>query len=66
MIDLVRIPRFLELVGGYTEAAIRTKIERRIWREGREWFRAPDGHIFISIRGVDTWVRSGFVKKDGK
>lgn len=65
MIDKVLIPRYAEL-SGYAVTAIETKIARKVWREGREWFRAPDGRIHISIRGVDAWVTSLYTAKDGK
>ncbi|QEL10837.1 excisionase [Kushneria phosphatilytica] len=55
--DYVRIRRFEELTG-YTEEAIRTKINRGVWREGFEYRRAPDGNILISIRGFEEWVES--------
>ena len=41
---------------GLTEKAIRRKIEDGVWVEGREYRRAPDGHIFVSIKGVSSWV----------
>lgn len=41
---------------GYTEKAVERKIETNAWREGREYRRAPDGHIMIDCQGVDRWV----------
>jgi hypothetical protein len=32
---------------GYSEKAVRRKIEAGVWLEGRQWRRAPDGHIMI-------------------
>lgn len=46
------------LVTGYTEKAIRKKIDDGHWREGREYRRAPDGHILIDLRGFERWVES--------
>jgi hypothetical protein len=43
-------------VTGYTEAAIRRKIHEGVWREGREWVRAPDERILIDLEGVTKWV----------
>jgi integrase len=37
--------------------AIRTKIARSIWVEGREYVRAPDGHLMIDLRGYEAWVQ---------
>src|SRR5690606_19549399 len=45
---------------GRTEKSIRRKIQRGVWREGREWFRDPDGRIAISISGVEQWVRQNY------
>jgi hypothetical protein len=44
---------------GLTEKAIRRKIEQGVWLEGREWRRAPDGRLYISLRGYQAWIESG-------
>lgn len=41
---------------GYTEQAIRTKMSRGVWIEGRHWRRAPDGKPLIDTTGVEAWV----------
>lgn len=41
---------------GYTAKAIRRKIGDGIWREGREWRKAPDGRVLISLDGYTRWV----------
>jgi hypothetical protein len=41
---------------GLSEKAIRRKIEDGKWIEGREYRRAPDGGIFISMTGYQQWV----------
>jgi hypothetical protein len=46
---------------GYTAKAIRRKIESGVWVEGREYRRAPDGHILISLKGYQQWVEQGQV-----
>ena len=51
----VRLPRFSELTG-YTQKAVRRKIEEGVWIEGREYRRAPDGHIIIDMVGFEKWV----------
>ena len=51
----VRLNRF-ELLTGYTEKAVRRKIEEGIWLEGREFRRAPDGHILVDLLGYEKWV----------
>lgn len=44
------------MLTGLTEKAIRRKIEDGKWLEGREFRRAPDGGIFISLTGYQQWV----------
>lgn len=51
----VTIPKAAETIG-LTEKAIRRKIENGVWIEGREYRRAPDGRVYISLEGVAKWV----------
>lgn len=51
----VRIKLFA-VMSGYTVKAIEKKIEAGKWIEGREFRRAPDGSIFISVQGVTRWI----------
>ena len=44
---------------GLTEKAIRRKIEAGVWVEGREFIRAPDDCLYISIKGYAAWVEKG-------
>lgn len=53
----VRI-RLAAEITGYTEKAIRRKIEEGIWREGAEFKRAPDGNILIDMENYEKWVES--------
>ena len=46
-------------ISGYTANAIRMKIHKGVWIEGREYRRAPDGHILIDRDGVQRWVKRG-------
>ena len=46
---------------GYSPKAIRRKIESGVWLEGREFRKAPDGHVLISMRGYQQWVERGRV-----
>lgn len=48
---------------GLTEKAIRAKIKEGVWLENREYRRAPDGRLYISIRGFEAWVESGGKRK---
>lgn len=44
------------LISGKTEGAIRKKIERGIWLEGKHYRRDPEGCIWINTVGVESWV----------
>ena len=44
---------------GYSAKAIRRKIEDGVWVEGREFRRAPDGHVLVSVKGYEQWVERG-------
>lgn len=46
-------------ITGYSTKAIRRKIEEGVWLEGREFRRAPDGHVLISLKGYQQWVERG-------
>jgi len=46
-------------ISGYSEGAIRSKIKEGVWIEGREYLRAPDGHVFIDREGVQRWLVRG-------
>jgi len=51
----IRLPRF-EQISGYTQKAVRRKIEEGKWIEGMQFRRAPDGHILIDMKGYQKWV----------
>jgi hypothetical protein len=51
----VRIPVFAASTG-YTEKAVQRKIESGVWRQGREYRIAPDGHVLVDMRGYEQWV----------
>lgn len=51
----VRLPLF-ERLTGYTQKAVRRKIEEGVWLEGKQYRRAPDGHIIIDMDGYEKWV----------
>lgn len=46
-------------ITGFTEKAIRRKIQDGVWLDGREFRKGPDGRIFISIAGYQAWVERG-------
>lgn len=43
-------------VTGLTEKAIRCNIDKGVWVEGKQYNRAPDGRIWIILKGVEKWV----------
>ena len=51
----VRIARF-EYLTGYTQKAVRKKIENGIWLDGKEYKKSPDGRIVIDLEGYRRWV----------
>ena len=42
------IKKFCEL-SGYTDKAVRRKIQDHVWIERQHWRRAPHGHILIDL-----------------
>lgn len=54
-IEWVTIKKFA-VETGYTEKAVRAKIERGDWLRGQVWTKAPDGRILLSIEGFNRWV----------
>ncbi len=53
----IRLNHFEQLTG-YTQKAVRRKIEEGHWIEGREYRRAPDGHILVDMQGYEKWVEN--------
>ncbi|MEY3899317.1 MAG: hypothetical protein RI962_472 [Pseudomonadota bacterium] len=51
--------RLASMLTGLSQPAIRGKIREGKWVQGREFVRAPDGGIFISLRGFERWVCAG-------
>lgn len=45
-----------EAVIGLTASAIRTKIGRGVWVEGRQYKRGPDGRVYVDLKGFEQWV----------
>ncbi len=54
-LQYVLIPLFSELTG-YSEKAIRCKIQEGVWLEGKHYRRAPDGRITMDIQAYYSWV----------
>lgn len=43
---------------GFTCSAIRTKIARGKWIEGRQWIKR-DGSVLVDMKGYELWVAQG-------
>ena len=56
-IDSIKMKKFCELTG-YTVAAVKMKISRGVWLNGREYTKAPDGNILMSIQGYENWINT--------
>lgn len=54
-LEYVLIPLFCAITG-YTEKAVRRKIEDGKWLEGKHYKKAPDGHINMNLRAYYAWV----------
>lgn len=52
----VRPSLFADLTG-YTEKAVRRKIESGAWVEGVHYVRAPDGNLLVDLEGYEQWAR---------
>lgn len=51
----VLVPLFCTLTG-YTDKAVRRKIEEGIWLQGRHYRKAPDGRITMDLQAYYAWV----------
>lgn len=54
-LEWMLLPSFCALTG-YTEKAVRRKIEDGKWIEGRHYRKAPDGHITMNLQAYYKWV----------
>lgn len=55
-LDWVLLPVFCQKTG-YTKKAVYRKIENGVWRRGKHYQKAPDGHITMSIPAYYEWVQ---------
>jgi hypothetical protein len=51
----VLIPMFCSLTG-YTDKAVRRKMEDGVWLEGKHYKKAPDGRITMNVQEYYKWV----------
>ena len=57
MLKYVTIAKFSEL-SGYSEKAIRRKIEDDVWLEGDIWVKTEDSRIQINTQRYEKWVEA--------
>jgi hypothetical protein len=62
-ITLLPLETYCAIFSRYSVDAIRKKIARRDWTEGKEYHRAPDRSIWIDIAGVERWATSSETSK---
>ena len=43
------------MMTGFTPGAIRTKIAKSVWLEGRQWVKR-DGRVLIDMKGYESWA----------
>lgn len=46
------------IITGFTEAAIRAKINKGVWLEGRQWIKR-EGRVLIDMKEYEKWVETG-------
>jgi hypothetical protein len=51
----VLIPVFCSLTG-YSDKAVRRKIETGVWLQGKHYRKAPDGHVTMNLQEYYKWV----------
>lgn len=51
----VTIKKFEELTG-YTEKAVRNKIDQGVFVQGKHYIRSPDRRIHINLEEYQKWV----------
>lgn len=51
---------------GYSEEALRSKIARGDFAEGKHYIKAPDGRIHFEVEEYLKWVESSSVAKASK
>lgn len=47
-----------EAITGYSAKAVERKIATGAWTEGREYRKAPDGHVLVDMKGYEQWVEN--------
>lgn len=55
MSKYVLVVKFCDMTG-YTDKAVRRKIQSGVWVEGLHYRKSPDGHIQIDFEAYEKWV----------
>ena len=55
MFDWVLINKVCEMLG-YSDDAIRAKIKKGHWLEGKHWRKAPDNRLFFCLPEIKKWI----------
>lgn len=55
-LEWMLIPCFCNFTG-YSDKAVRRKLEDGKWLEGKMWKKGSDGHININLQEYYKWVR---------
>jgi hypothetical protein len=45
-------------ITGLSQGAVRKRIERGVYLEGKQYRRAPDGRVWMDTRGHEQWVEA--------
>ena len=64
MLPYLTIDKFATL-SGYTAGAIRAKVKEGVWVEGKEYIRAPDKRVLVSVGGFEAWAEKQNTKTSG-
>lgn len=54
-VQWVLIPMFCQMTG-YSEKAVRRKMEDGVWLAGKHYRKAPDGRITMNVQAYYDWV----------
>lgn len=53
----VLIHKVIDLIG-YTDDAIRSKIQKGVWLSGVHWTKAPDGRLMFNLEAIQRWIEN--------
>jgi hypothetical protein len=62
--DVMPHKAYCDLIGK-GDQYVKGKIKDGKWEEGVQFFRDPDGQIWVSLSGVEAWVKSSIQRASG-